>query len=272
MPSDVSLIIPCFNHAANLSRAVLSGLRQGRLREIIIVDDCSTDTSLAVAQSLADQDGRVRVVASECNGGPAAARNLGVRTAVGRYLAFLDADDELVVDYFPAALELMATHPGMRVVKPDQEFFDPIKGIILQSFDPRYRAAVLSSVTGLLIERETFLLLGGFPDDPVFRGPNGGEDVAFMEAAKEYCQPIGRIDQPCYRVWSQAGSHVDKFLANTRLTRDGFEFVRLHSDQTPDGRLSLAINEYLAKVGERCARPLANRDGGVRHHPAPSGS
>lgn len=265
MPGSVSLVVPRFNHAANLPRAILSGLRQSRLLEIIIVDDCSRDNSLTVAQLLAGQDGRVRVVASECNGGLAAARNLGALRARGRYLAFLDADDELIVDYFPAALDLMEAHPGMCVVKPDQEFFDPCKGIILQSFDPRYRAAVLSSVTGLLIEREVFGALGGFPEDAAFRGHNGGEDVAFMEAVKGHCQPIGRIDWPCYRVWSQAGSHVDNFLANTRLTQDGFEFVRLDPDQMPSSQLSLVMSDYLARVAERWTNVIVDKSVHVDH-------
>lgn len=218
---DVALIIPCFNHAATLERAVASGLKQQALREIIIVSDCSSDVSWSLACSLSANEARVRAVRSPSNGGPAAARNLGVAQAQASHVAFLNADDELIADYFADALAMIAAAPGMRAVKPVQEFFDPVKGYLLPEHDPRYRAAVLGSVRGLVIEREAFLALGGFPTDPVIRGPFGGEGVAFMRVVMEHLQPLDRINHPCYRVWNCAGSYHEKFLANTRMTEDG---------------------------------------------------
>jgi teichuronic acid biosynthesis glycosyltransferase TuaG len=62
--------------------------------EIIIVDDCSTDNSVAIVKSLIAQDKRIKLIESEENfGGPARPRNTGVENAKGDYLAFLDADD-----------------------------------------------------------------------------------------------------------------------------------------------------------------------------------
>lgn len=250
---DVSLIIPCFNHAGSLHRAAASGLAQGRLREIIIVDDCSTDESFALATALASTDPRIRAIRVDYNMGPGAARNAGARIAEGSHLCFLDADDELLEDFFIDAFNLMAGQLEMRSVKGEMEFFDPIKGYILPNYDARYAAAVLSSSCGLVLERDAFSRLGGFPEDSVFRGPFGGEDVAFMQAVIEHFQPIGRIGRPCYRVWSQSGSHVDKFLANTRITETGFEYVRLHSDQEPGGPLSKGLANHLTKVAAMLA-------------------
>jgi len=248
---DVSLIIPSYNHAETLTRAVVSGLAQSALKEVIVVDDHSADDSLKIAQELAKKDVRVRVIQTPINIGPGGARNAGVRAASGNYICFLDADDELLAGFFDEALAMLATQEGMRVIKGEMEFFDPVKGYILPIFDPRHKSAVLSSACGMVMERGLFLSISGFPEDHVFRGPSGGEDVAFMQAVMEHCQPIGRIDRPCYKVWSQAGSHVDRFLASTRLKGESFEFVFIHPDQTPDGLLAQAIKKYLSLVHDR---------------------
>jgi glycosyltransferase involved in cell wall biosynthesis len=194
---------------------------------VVVVDDASTDHSLAVANNLAVADSRIKVVALPTNQGPGYARNRGVEAAQARYVVFLDADDELKGDFLGAALHLLAEHPQYRAVKCEMEFFDPVKGYILPQFDPRYPAVVLSSACALLVARQDVLDLGGFPEEARYRGEFGGEDVAFMDKVKEHLQPIARLETFYYRVWSQRGSHVDKFLANTRLTSDGsFEFVR----------------------------------------------
>ena len=252
-PRGVSVIIPVYNHAGSLPRAVDSVLCRAALREVIIVDDCSTDDSLAVASELARQDARLRVVRTAVNSGPAAARNLGVSTAAGSQICFLDADDELIADFFAEALDLMATHPDMRVVKAEQEYYDPVKGYILPESDPRHGAAVLSSSTGMVLDVGVFRTIGGFPEDPVFRGPSGGEDVAFMQALIRHFQPMGKIARAGTRVWSSSGSHVDRFLATTRLSGAGFEFVRLTPDQQPGSTLAQALDKYLSDIARRFA-------------------
>lgn len=61
--------------------------------ELIIVDDCSKDSSLNIVQSYADRDHRIRVLRLEKNSGAAVARNTAIEAARGRYIAFLDSDD-----------------------------------------------------------------------------------------------------------------------------------------------------------------------------------
>ena len=243
-----SLIIPCHNHADTVARAVDSGLRQSALQEILIVDDCSTDASARVCADLALRDSRIRVLTTEHNLGPGTARNYGVRAADASHVCFLDADDELLGDFFGDAHAIMSADPAVRLVKGDMEYFDPVKGYVLPSFDPRHKSATLSSCCGMVMERSLFLRLGGFPEDDIFRGPAGGEDVAFMNAVIEHLQPIGRIERPCYRVWSRGGSHLDKFLGNTRLKSDTFEFCGPEAARSVDGELERAIEAYRARV------------------------
>lgn len=92
----VSVVIPVYNGAASLDTAVSSVLRQSLTDlEILIVDDGSTDQTGTVAHGLAARDPRIRVIRLPCNRGQAAARNVAVERARGRWIAPLDADDEI---------------------------------------------------------------------------------------------------------------------------------------------------------------------------------
>ncbi len=89
----VSVIIPTYNRAAVVARAIKSVLAQDYAPiEIIVVDDASTDDTQRVVESL--QDARIRYIVRSENRGAAAARNTGIRAARGAFIAFLDSDDE----------------------------------------------------------------------------------------------------------------------------------------------------------------------------------
>lgn len=91
----ISIVIPAYNYAETLPRAVNSVLKQLTERhELIVVDDGSTDNTQEVLTELQKINTDFRVVHKE-NGGSASARNLGIKEASADYLIFLDADDEL---------------------------------------------------------------------------------------------------------------------------------------------------------------------------------
>lgn len=93
-PALVSVVIPSYNRAHLLPRAVSSVLAQTyQAVEIIIIDDGSTDDTPAVAAALTEQDPRVRYLRLS-HGGAARARNVGIGAAKGDFLAFQDTDDE----------------------------------------------------------------------------------------------------------------------------------------------------------------------------------
>jgi glycosyltransferase involved in cell wall biosynthesis len=92
MSPEVSVIVPVYNRAAMVGRAIESVLGQTfQDLEVIVVDDGSTDDSMAVVRAIADP--RVRLIQHDRNRGIPAARNSGVEAATGRYLAWLDSDD-----------------------------------------------------------------------------------------------------------------------------------------------------------------------------------
>jgi GT2 family glycosyltransferase len=98
-PVAITTLIPAYNAAAYLERAVDSAIRQSSPPdEILVVDDGSTDATAEIAASLGPP---VRVVRHDRNLGLAAARNTGIRAAKGDWIALLDADDL----WYPAKLE-----------------------------------------------------------------------------------------------------------------------------------------------------------------------
>lgn len=107
----VSVIMPAFQAAGTLERAARSVLIQDPARlELLIVDDASSDQTLTVAQKLATQDTRVKVLLHPQNLGAAEARNTALRVAAGRYLAFLDADDEWLPGKLDRQITAMQSH------------------------------------------------------------------------------------------------------------------------------------------------------------------
>lgn len=94
MKPHVSVIMPLYNSSSFMEESIRSVLDQTYTDfELILVDDCSTDDTLAMARALAEEDSRIRTIAREQNGGACAARNAGIAAAQGRYIAFLDSDD-----------------------------------------------------------------------------------------------------------------------------------------------------------------------------------
>lgn len=91
---DISFAVACFNALPFLEDAILSALRQEDVEvEVLIVDDGSSDASVAVAQRLAEADARVRLFQTPENRGPAGARNIALAEMHGRWFAVLDSDD-----------------------------------------------------------------------------------------------------------------------------------------------------------------------------------
>jgi teichuronic acid biosynthesis glycosyltransferase TuaG len=78
--------------------------------EMILVDDCSTDNSVAVASDFIARDSRVRLIRLDKNSGAAVARNTAIAGAVGRYIAFLDGDDLWQPDKLEKQLAFMRKH------------------------------------------------------------------------------------------------------------------------------------------------------------------
>ncbi|HEX7871177.1 MAG TPA: glycosyltransferase, partial [Chryseobacterium sp.] len=101
---NISIIIPVYNAEAFLEKAVDSALFFDEVKEILLIDDCSTDNSLNVCQYLVKKDSRVKLYQhpDKGNHGAASTRNLGLEKAKSEFIAFLDADDYYLPNRFDA--------------------------------------------------------------------------------------------------------------------------------------------------------------------------
>jgi glycosyltransferase involved in cell wall biosynthesis len=99
----VSVIIPAFNRTSVIANAIQSVLEQSFQEfEIIVVDDGSRDGMAETVLRMAQSEPRIRLIRHESNRGAQAARNTGIRAALGEWIAFLDSDDTWV----PNSLEV----------------------------------------------------------------------------------------------------------------------------------------------------------------------
>ncbi|HOH99097.1 MAG TPA: glycosyltransferase [Bacteroidales bacterium] len=113
LAADTSVIVPVYNGEAYLTQALDSILSQGiRFREVLVVDDGSTDRSAEIARTFS---AKVRLITQE-NKGAAAARNRGITMAQGTYLAFLDADDLWVMGGIKLLLKTFTNQPDLDIV------------------------------------------------------------------------------------------------------------------------------------------------------------
>ena len=107
MTPSISVIIPTYNVEAYIRGCLESVLDERSISlEVIVVEDCSTDSSLRIARAVAAEDDRVQIVELSENGGLGNARNVGLDHASGEWILFLDSDDELLPRSLGSMLEL----------------------------------------------------------------------------------------------------------------------------------------------------------------------
>ncbi len=139
----VSVVIPTFNRAELIERALYSVLSQTYSNlEVIIVDDASSDNTQDQIQTSQQADHRIQYIRHESNRGAQAARNTGIRAAKGEYIAFLDSDNE----WLPGKLQRQMALFSHRDNSPSVVYCGYIKvsenGNILNKYLPQYRGFI----------------------------------------------------------------------------------------------------------------------------------
>lgn len=103
----VSVIIPTYNRAHLIGRAIQSVLNQTyKDFEVIIVDDGSTDNTEDIIKEFQKKDKRIKYIRHDKNKGGSAARNTGIKVARGEYIAFQDSDDEWLAEKLDKQMEV----------------------------------------------------------------------------------------------------------------------------------------------------------------------
>lgn len=104
----VSIITPCFNNETTIDDTIKSVCIQSYERwELIIIDDCSSDSTAEIVKNWIQKDDRIRLITLNENSGAATARNIGIKAAQGRFIAFLDADDLWLVNKLERQIDYM---------------------------------------------------------------------------------------------------------------------------------------------------------------------
>ncbi len=236
---EIAVIIPTYNRAAALRRAIESVRNQTCTEfEIIVVDDGSEDnTASAVPRSP-----NCRYIRIQHSGLPAIARNAGARTTNAEYLAFLDSDDE----WFPHKLEKQtktmsamscglvcsnARSNGARpYLRPGRKYTGRVlKDLVVDNF------VITSSA---IVRRDLFERAGGFCEDPVVRGVEDYDLWLRLAAFADFHY----IDEELllYSVSGESLSRTRSMLSHWK----GMEFIFSRVGNTPE--LAGILNRQLA--------------------------
>ncbi len=187
----ISVIIPFYNHVIYVEVAYRNLLKQTLSDwELIYVNNNSSDGSVQKAKEIVDIDPRVRIV-HEKKQGIAAARNAGLRVALGEYITFLDVDDEFIKTKFDDLLKQFDKYPdiGMaygltqRVYKPEMRSVIQDKGIVKEGWNEVGALAAdwislfyrLPQTGSTLVKTSVARDIGGFDEHMVL----GNDDVGY---------------------------------------------------------------------------------------------
>lgn len=162
----LSIIIPIYNVADSLCRCVDSVLAQHISDcELLLVDDGSTDESRLIADEYAAKHANIRCF-HKPNGGLSDARNFGLQHAVGRYVTFVDSDDEVATDTYAPLLDALAKHAEYDIIEftmlqkpglPDETLFCPGEHVFDDALDwLAYKGTEHCWVCNKIFKRELF--------------------------------------------------------------------------------------------------------------------
>lgn len=112
----VSVIIPLYNRASTIERAINSVLIQKYIGEIIVVDDGSNDNGPAIVDSLSKKNNLIKLVMTNSNMGASHARNIGIKIAKYELIAFLDSDDEWLPNKIEKQIYLLNSDKNTKLV------------------------------------------------------------------------------------------------------------------------------------------------------------
>ncbi|HMM75048.1 MAG TPA: glycosyltransferase [Gammaproteobacteria bacterium] len=246
-PARFSVIIPAWNSANTLARAIDSVLGQTEpAYEILIVDDASPDDTAGVVERYGE---RVRYLRRERNAGVSAARNFGAEQARGDWLAFLDADDWYYPRRIAAHAAWLREDPTLDFLTGDYEYRDAddrllgsslaqheagrrliarARGgerVVMEAEDfESFVADHFGDTHTLSVPRATFLALGGYP-----LGFKVCEDVHFLTRLVACSRRIGVICSPLavYSIHGGSATRRDPVHAQRENVRTLCDLRRL---------------------------------------------
>ena len=268
-----SVIIPAFNAATTLARAVESVRGQSwPAHEIIVVDDGSTDGTAEIAREYGDA---VRLI-QQSNSGVSVARNAGAAAATGDWLAFLDADDWYAPDRLKLHAEWIAEDPTLDFLTGDYEYRDDA-GVLLGTSMAQHESGrmLLAKAAGatrvmmdipaeiaayvadhfgdthtLSVPRSRFIELGGYPV-----GFKVCEDVHFLTRLVAGSHRIGVICQSLgvYVIHGGSATRRHPIAAQRENVRTLIDLARQAENFPFPVRRGVAVRMQSARYNLGCA-------------------
>lgn len=194
----VTVVVTAFNAANTIQKSLESLLVQTwQNLEIIVVDDCSTDSTCSIVERLAARDSRVRLLPMTNNMGTYCAKNMAVYLARGEFLTFQDSDDVSVPTRIEDQVKALMKSPDSAVCFCKYVRLDEKSELVMNRGLPARRAVMCP-----LWRRSKFLEVGFF--DPV----RGGADAEFIARAKRILGPaaLKDINSETYYAYHREGS------------------------------------------------------------------
>lgn len=198
-----SVIIPLYNKADRVGSTLQSVLNQNFTDfEICLIDDGSTDNSLEIVNAF--RDNRLKIF-KQTHQGVSSARNRGIKEAKGRFLAFLDADDEWYSDYLTTLHQMILEHPGVKVFGVAMDMYYRGRRMALNyalrgkkaqevSFFESSRYRTFLSCSSVAISPEVFIQLGEFD-----KRLSQGEDTDFwFRLGLQFRLVFHPVSKACY--------------------------------------------------------------------------
>lgn len=256
----IDVIIPCYNAASTLVRAVQSVLNQPELGTLWLIDDGSTDETLALAHHLAQQaPHKIRVEALPCNGGVAKARNWGALQSEAEFIAFLDADDAYEKGALQAAAGVFQFRPEMSVVRLALNPIDLAERYREHpNFERAWQYMRMTCGGNIVFRRAFFLACGGFPQHALFR-ELGGEDGALGIATTKVAAVATLFDDAGVLHYCREGMHAERLL-------DALLFNKHNPAVTPEKMAQAeAITDHICAQIKALHQGLASEKVGI--HP-----
>lgn len=219
--NGISIIIPCYNDGKYIEEAISSVKSQTYTNwEIIVIDDGSTDgQTIEVLKKIRDEG---IVVLNGGHHGPAAARNLGIDAAKGKYILPLDADDKIAPTYLEKAIGVMESNPDIGVVYCYADLFGKASGR-WELPDYSFSKMLFDNVVFVtsLFYREDWQRVGGFSDFMEY----GLEDYDFWLSILELGRQIYQIPEVLFFYRIKAVSRTTKLKDRTEHMKQMYDVL-----------------------------------------------
>ena len=159
----LSVIMPNYNYAHYIGEALEAILSQSfRPREVIVVDDGSTDDSVAVIEQFARRDSVVHLLRNGQNMGVVFAANRGLEHATGDYVYFAAADDKVLPGLFKKSMELLSQYPQAGLCCSDYFYMEAPKGVFREKkFHLSSKSRYFSATELAELIRKRYFPIGG---------------------------------------------------------------------------------------------------------------